>query len=682
MSQENQQAISSSLNTFRNFSVTLIAMGFLYPAVHLTNILSKEGSIFPAVALYLFPALFFGLYFLMNTSKFVKQHIQNLTFGAFLTQTLYFLWLLYVNHAPTDLTFTYYIYLVIAVSIFSSKSHLFAFLSINLIAFCAVLILTQSFSDIPIHISIFWAFAIFFLIYMFINAKLNRERKIIANENQLLDQQEEMNNLLNSITALIAYKDTNNRFIRMNKAMADLMGKPPAFFTNVSLYDIMPKGLAHSYHEEDLSIIRTGKPINDVVEEITTPIGEKRWIRSDKKPYYDKDGNIKGVVIFALDVTDRILAERKLKQSEELFKRIFNEAPYGVFIMDLSNKILHANTSFCQQLGYSELEISTMSLVELTSETDKSRVIDLYNSLSPEFSSTTLEIQFRKKDNGILSSNLFATHIKNEDDIPMYNLGMVENISERREAEAKLKEYSNNLEESNKDLEQFAYIISHDLREPLRMMTSYTQLLKRRYAKNFDDAGNEFMDYIVDGAKRMNNLINDLLSYSRVGRDKRARQFVDMSEIITVVENNLRMAIQESNAKITIKDVMPKVYCNKAQMTTLLQNLIGNAIKYCHPNIAPKVEIGVKRQQDFWEFYIKDNGIGIAVEHLETIFLIFQRLHARDEYTGTGIGLAITKRIAQSHGGDVWVRSVEGEGSTFFLKMPIVSENDIESYNE
>jgi PAS domain S-box-containing protein len=459
--------------------------------------------------------------------------------------------------------------------------------------------------------------------------------------------------------------------------MADFMGKPQEFFTNVSIYDIVPKGLAHSYHEEDLSIIRTGKALNNIIEEVTTPLGERKWIRSDKKPYYDKNGNIKGVVIFSLDVTDRILAERKLRQNEELFRRIFDEAPYGVFIMDLSNKILHANASFCEQLGYGNGEINKMALEDISVQTEIEKVKNLYTILSPEITSITEEVQLAKKDGSILSTNLFATHIKNEDDIPMYYLGMVENISERREAEAKMMEYSNSLEESNKDLEQFAYIISHDLREPLRMMTSYTQLLKRRYAKSFDEAGNEFMDYIVDGAKRMDNLIKDLLSYSRVGRDKRGRTLIEIGEIINVVENNLRMSIQENKAQVIVKGVMPRVYGNKAQITTLIQNLINNAIKYRRQEVAPIVEIGVKRKDDIWEFYVKDNGIGIPVDHLETIFLIFQRLHSRDEYSGTGIGLAITKRIIQSHDGEIWVRSVEGEGSTFYFTIPIVNEEQL-----
>lgn len=679
MSKENKDKYT--LNTLRIYRLSLIAMAIVYPVVHLSNAYTQEELVLPSFALWFFPILFLGLYFLINISNFVKKNIEHLVFGTFLLQTCYFAWLLYLNGLPYDLSFTYYIYILITVNVLSSKSRLIAFLGLNLLAFVAAIIAVGDKPDMPFQLALFWGTLIFFFIYVIIDAKLNRQIKLFENERKLNEYQEEIDDLLNSLTAMIVYKDANNRIIRLNKAMSDFMGKPQEFFRNASVYDLVPKGLAHSYHEEDLSIIRTGKPINNLVEEVTTPLGERKWIRSDKKPYYDKNGNIKGVVIFSVDVTERILAERKLKQSEELFRRIFDEAPYGVFIMDLSNKILHANASFCEQLGYNDNEINKMSLEDVSAKTDIDNVKKLYASLSPEVSSNTHEVQLVKKDTSILSTNLFATHIKNEDDIPMYYLGMVENISERREAEAKMMEYSNSLEESNKDLEQFAYIISHDLREPLRMMTSYTQLLKRRYAKNFDEAGNEFMEYIVDGAKRMDNLIKDLLSYSRVGRDKRTRAYIDMGEIITVVENNLRMSIQENKAQVTVKDVMPKIYANKAQITTLVQNLVSNAIKYRRPDVAPIVELGVKRKDNIWEFYVKDNGIGIPVEHLETIFLIFQRLHSRDEYSGTGIGLAITKRIVQTHDGDIWVRSVEGEGSTFYFTLPIVSEEQVETSN-
>jgi len=675
MSKGKNNTTSFTLNTLRTYQLSLIAMAIVYPAVHLTM---DEAIKTPDFALWLFPALFISLYLLLLKSEFVQKHVANFVFTAFLIQTLYVVGLLYTNEIPYSLALTYYIYIIITVNVVPNERSLIAYLLVNFLAFATVIFLIGNKPNLPVYTSIFWAAGIFFLFYAIISAKIKRQLKLLESEEKLKEQQQEMDDLLNSLTAMITYKDSNNRVIRLNKAMADFMGKPPEFFIGVSLYDIFPKGLAHSYHEEDLTIIRTGKPMNNIIEEVTTPLGERKWIRSDKKPYYDKDGNIKGVVIFSVDVTEQIKIERKLSQSEELFRRIFNEAPYGVFIMDLSNKILHANKSFCQQLGYTEDEINKMSLLEIAAKRDSDLVSNLYEVLSPEIISDTKEIRILKKDNGIMTTNLFATHIKDEDDIPMYRLGMVENISERREAEEKLKEFSTNLVESNKDLEQFAYIISHDLREPLRMMTSYTQLLKRRYSNNFDDAGNEFMEYIVDGAKRMNNLINDLLSYSRVGRDKRARQFVDIGGVIPVVENNLRMSIQESAAKIIIKDVMPKIYCNKAQITTLIQNLVNNAIKYHRTDVAPLIEIGMSRKNDFWEFYVKDNGIGIPVKHLETIFLIFQRLHARDEYSGTGIGLAICKRIVQSHDGEIWVRSVEGEGSTFFFTFPVLTEQDVE----
>ena len=179
------------------------------------------------------------------------------------------------------------------------------------------------------------------------------------------------------------------------------------------------------------------------------------------------------------------------------------------------------------------------------------------------------------------------------------------------------------------------------------------------------------MEYVVDGAKRMNNLINDLLLYSRAGRDKEHRHSVGIDEVIYMVLNNLRMQIQESKVDIEIAPDLPVVYCNRPQIIALFQNLISNAIKYQQEGVIPNIVINVEQVGDFWEFSIKDNGIGMAENHLETIFLVFQRLHGKDEYSGSGIGLAIAKRIVNSNGGEIWAESIVGKGSTFYFTLPI-----------
>ena len=224
------------------------------------------------------------------------------------------------------------------------------------------------------------------------------------------------------------------------------------------------------------------------------------------------------------------------------------------------------------------------------------------------------------------------------------------------------------LEHSNKELEQFAYVASHDLQEPLRMVSSYTELLERRYGDKLDDKAREFIGYAVDGAVRMQRLINDLLEFSRVSTRGKALQPVDVTRVLGTVRANLSVAIQDAGALVT-NDALPTVMADETQLVQLLQNLIGNAIKF-RGRERPHVHVGAQATATEWVFAVRDNGIGIAPEYFERIFVIFQRLHARDEYPGTGIGLAVCRRILDRHGGRIWVESEPGHGSTFYFALP------------
>ena len=658
-------------NELRSTRRSFISMGTIYPIIHLTLQSINPDFELPVIGLFLFPILFFGAYFLINRNSWVRNNLLDIRFTLFFIQMIYLAYLLYISNFSQDFGFNYWVYLLILSNTLMTRSRLIYFISINFFIVIAVALLVGDTPEVPVMISILWNSVVFFFIFLTMDTKIKRETLLLQSQEELYRQKSETENLLDSISAMISYKDTNNRILRVNQPFADFMGKPTEFFNGVSLYDIVPKGNAHAYHEEDLQIIRTGESIYNLVEEVLTPLGERRWLRSDKKPYLNADGKILGVVIFSVDITRQIEVERRLKQREELFRRVFDEAPYGVLIMDLGKKILHTNRALGKQLDYEEDELNALALNDLTKNAENEKADLLFESLSPLQTYANDEVKLKKKNGEILSINLFATQIKDENDIPLFYLGMIENISEKRQAEAKLEEYSKSLEESNRDLEQFGYIISHDLKEPLRMITSYTQLLKARYSKNFDERGEEFMDYVIDGSKRMNSLINDLLSYSKVGRENKVKEYVDANVIINIVQNNLRMLIYENEAIIEVNDVIPKIYCNQLQITALFQNLISNAIKYRKKDTTPRIEIGVKRKYKFWEFYIKDNGIGIAKEHLDSIFVIFQRLHAKHEYSGTGVGLAISKRIVQTHNGEIWAHSIEGGGSTFYFTIPI-----------
>jgi len=248
--------------------------------------------------------------------------------------------------------------------------------------------------------------------------------------------------------------------------------------------------------------------------------------------------------------------------------------------------------------------------------------------------------------------------------------GVARNITRRKSNEARLRAAHDELEHkakelarSNEELQQFAYVASHDLQEPLRMISSYTQLLVRRYGDKFDGDAKEFMGYVVDGAARMKQLIEDLLAYSRVGTRAREQQATDSAAALAKALQNLRAA-QEASGAVVTQGHMPEIVADPQQLTQLFQNLIGNAMKF-RGDQPPRIQVECDERQEVWVFTVRDNGIGLDPQYAERIFMMFQRLHTKAEYPGTGIGLAICKKIVERHGGRIWVESQPGKGSTF-----------------
>jgi PAS domain S-box-containing protein len=263
-------------------------------------------------------------------------------------------------------------------------------------------------------------------------------------------------------------------------------------------------------------------------------------------------------------------------------------------------------------------------------------------------------------------------HIRDNSGRIVQSLGLVHDITEQKQAEKALQESLIELERSNAELEQFAYITSHDLREPLRMITSFLQLLERRYKNQLDADANEFIGYAVDGAKRLDAMIQDILIYSKIAKERNFT-YVNINNVLEQTYLNLRASIDENEAEITY-DKLPTIVVDEKLMIQLFQNLISNAIKY-HGNESPKIQISAKNEGNQWLFSVKDNGIGISKKHLKKIFTIFQRLHTNEEYEGTGIGLAIAQKIVHQHDGKIWVESEPGKGSTFYFTIPILPIN-------
>jgi signal transduction histidine kinase len=261
---------------------------------------------------------------------------------------------------------------------------------------------------------------------------------------------------------------------------------------------------------------------------------------------------------------------------------------------------------------------------------------------------------------GVITQREIVQRRKAEEEVRKVNADLERKVAERT---AELAERAKDLERSNMELQQFAYVASHDLQEPLRTIASFTQLLAKRYADKLDDKAREFIGFAVDGSKRMQTLINDLLSFSRVGTQGKALTAVRCDAALDTVLRNLKRAVEESGAVIT-RDALPVVLADDLQLGQLLQNLVGNAIKF-RGDKRPRIHIGAERNGKGWKISVGDNGIGIAPEHYERIFIIFQRLHTKTQYAGTGIGLAICKKIVERHGGRLWIDPTPGGGSTF-----------------
>jgi len=367
------------------------------------------------------------------------------------------------------------------------------------------------------------------------------------------------------------------------------------------------------------------------------------------------------------EIAERKQTEKGLAEREATLRSIFRAAPTGIGM--LCNRIIkQANDRICEMTGYSSEELLGQSakILYLTEEEFELVGQEKYSQIGKQ-GTGTVETCWRRKDGEVIDVQLSLAPIDPED----LSVGVTFtalDITERKQAEAALARKTEELACSNAELEQFAYVASHDLQEPLRMVSSYVQLLARRYKEKLDSDADDFINFAVDGANRMQALIRDLLAYSRVGTRGERLEPTSCETVLDQTLANLQFAIEENGARVT-HDPLPTVLADPSQLSQLFQNLIGNAIKFRRDE-APHVHLGAERRENEWLFSVRDNGIGIDEEYGERIFEIFQRLHGRNDYSGTGIGLAICKKIVERHGGRIWVVSDPGGGSTFYFTLP------------
>jgi PAS domain S-box-containing protein len=368
-----------------------------------------------------------------------------------------------------------------------------------------------------------------------------------------------------------------------------------------------------------------------------------------------EDGKVTGVLNVARDITER-------KKAEARFRGLLEFAPDAMVIVNKEGHILMVNAQTERLFSYSRDELigKTVELLVLERLRQKHPGHRARFFANPRIRpmGSGLELYGLRKDGTEFPMEISLSPLETEEGT--LAMSAIRDVTERKRAEE--------LARSNVELQQFAYVVSHDLQEPLRMVVSYCQLLQRRYQDKLDSDADEFMAYIVDGASWMQRLINDLLAYSRVETHGKPFEPTDCSAILSRALANLKVAVKESSAVVT-HSALPQVVADATQLTQLFQNLIGNAIKFHGGQEPPCIHVSAEHKGAEWVFGVRDNGIGIDPQHAERIFLVFQRLHSRRKYGGTGIGLAICKRVVERHGGRIWVESEPGKGSTFYFSI-------------
>jgi PAS domain S-box-containing protein len=378
-----------------------------------------------------------------------------------------------------------------------------------------------------------------------------------------------------------------------------------------------------------------------------------------------------GYYVFSikLDAIQKIInREKELRQSEIWFRSIFDNAAVGIVLLDKNQKAFKFNQFFQEITGLSEANLIETGIENMIHPDDLfetkefKQMIELNNPPIVE-----QRIKTKTRDYIWMRCSFSQMTVSEQ----QHTICMFIDITSQKLADEKLKENSKQLVSHNEALEEFSYVISHDLQEPLRMITSFSQIIKKRYLSKFEDeqAGNDFA-YVIDGAKRMSNLIKDMLEYSRWSAKALPVEQVDTRAVLAETLQNLTITLSNGHAEVVSED-MPTIHANRLMVTQVFQNLIGNAVRYAHPDRDPVIEIKVEVRPYDVLFSVKDNGLGFEEQYADRIFGIFQRLHP-EKSSGTGMGLAICKRIIEKQGGRIWAESVLHEGSTFHFSLPLL----------
>lgn len=514
-----------------------------------------------------------------------------------------------------------------------------------------------------------------YTVVIYINKGITDSRLALSKNNLFLRQITDLN------PHFIFAKDSEGRFTLANKALTQTMGK-----THEELIGKHDNNLINSIHpddqssKDDIAVLKNGRTIDRKEEVIIDTHGVKRYFQTIKKPIYNENWEITGMLGVSTDITDIKLAQKERLEREATLNAIISSIPDPIFVIDANMNPIILNKAFyhltdISSIAYKEsiMDFLKRTLPQEFSQKYKGiikRVLNGenysgYDVLKTPNGKTHYEMSgtpFRDKNNNIIGAIMLGLNVTEKNKQRALINKQIQDLNQKN---TELEKYI----ESNLSLENFAYLASHDLKAPLRTIISFSQLFERRVKKKINAEEKELLNFVIGASKNMEGLINDLLEYSRVNTKKISLTTFELKPLVKEILNELSLSVQEKKARFQLKDLPKEILADQTKFRRLLQNLVTNALKFSKQDKAARIMISAKEEADKWVFMVKDNGIGINEKYQNKIFLLFKRLHGDSDYAGTGIGLAMVKKIVEQHNGEVWVESEEGKGSKFYFSI-------------
>ncbi|MDB6109568.1 MAG: hypothetical protein JWR69_1318 [Pedosphaera sp.] len=520
------------------------------------------------------------------------------------------------------------------------------------------------------------------------------ELALRQSESRYREETTELEALYKSAPWGLVLVDRDLRYVRVNDVVAETIGLPPSQIIGRTIREVIPM-LADQTEPNYRRVIETGESIVNFEAHGRThkqPHLERDWLVS-YYPLKDAKGLVTSVNAIILDITERKRAEEAVRRSQERFRTAFAGAAVGMSMMDLEGRFREVNPIFCFIMGYTKEELLGKDFRSITYPPDLNRSLELVGQLlAGQISNFIIEKRYVTKGGSIVWTQSSVSLLQETEGQATGILAIAEDITRRKQAEESLRltqeqlanhaqtlerrvaERTASLEETVRSLEGVLYHIAHDLRAPLRTLAGFTELLVEAVGPQLDEATTDSAKRIITATKRMDQLILDLLAYGRLGHLRPSFKRVALTEQIEGALLQMAAEVKAKKAKVQLVEPMPSVRADPALLSQALMQLVRNALTFVAPGVVPQVRMWAERREGTVRLWIQDNGIGIEPEYLERIFRVFERLHRADEYTGTGIGLAIVRKGVERMGGTVGVESRPGEGSRFWLELPDAAE--------